>query len=104
MNAAQMAQTRARIASMGRDAASLSDEDVQRLVAEREHRFREEAPTTAAEAAAIILEGVKADRWRILVGNDAHMIDEMVRGSPERAYDIDFFENFAKKAGWRIPT
>jgi len=44
--------------------------------------------------------GVKADRWRILVGADAHKIDEMVRQSPERAYDIAFFDEFARAAGW----
>jgi NAD(P)-dependent dehydrogenase (short-subunit alcohol dehydrogenase family) len=104
MNARQIEQARARIASMGRDASKLADEDIQKLVAERERRFREDAPTTAAEAATIILDGVKADRWRILVGPDAEIIDEMVRTSPERAYDADFFEEFAKKAGWRLPT
>jgi NAD(P)-dependent dehydrogenase (short-subunit alcohol dehydrogenase family) len=104
IGAAQLAQARARIASMGRDAAALSDDDIRKLVAERDRRFREEAPTTAAEAATIILDGVKADRWRILVGNDAHIIDEMVRTSPEQAYDTDFFEDFATKAGWRLPT
>jgi hypothetical protein len=104
MTATQMAQARARIASMGRDVSALSDDDIQKLVAERERRFTEDAPTSAAEAATIILDGVKADRWRILVGPDAHIIDEMVRTSPELAYDADFFENFAAKAGWRLPT
>jgi NAD(P)-dependent dehydrogenase (short-subunit alcohol dehydrogenase family) len=99
----QIAQARARIASMGRDASSLSDDDIRKIVAERERRFREDAPTSAAEAATIILDGVKADKWRILVGPDAHVIDELVRQSPERAYDVDFFEDFATKAGWRIP-
>jgi hypothetical protein len=103
VNARQIAQARARIASMGRDVSSLSDDDVRKMVAERERRFREEAPTSAAEAATIILDGVKADKWRILVGEDAHHIDEMVREAPERAYDLDFFESFANKAGWRIP-
>jgi len=103
MDARQIAQARARIASMGRDAAALSDDDIRKMVAERERRFREEAPTSAAEAARIILDGVKADNWRILVGEDAHQIDEMVRQSPERAYDLNFFEEFATKAGWRIP-
>ena len=70
------------------------------LVAELERRFRDEALTTAAQAATIILDGVKADRWRILVGADAHKIDEMVRQSPERAYDIAFFDEFARAAGW----
>ena len=56
----------------------------------------------AAQAATIILDGVKADRWRILVGEDAHKIDELVRQSPERAYDVDFFQSFAAEVGWRI--
>ena len=103
IDARQIAQARARIASMGRDVSSLSDDDIRKMVAERESRFREDAPTSAAEAATIILDGVKADNWRILVGNDAHQIDELVRQSPERAYDLDFFESFAAKAGWRIP-
>ena len=42
-------------------------------------------------AAAVILDGVKADAWRILVGADAIALDEAVRAAPERAYDLDFF-------------
>jgi hypothetical protein len=99
----QIASARARIASMGRDVSALSDDDIRNVIAERERRFAEEAPTSAAEAAKIILDGVKADKWRILVGQDAHQIDERVRRSPERAYDIDFFEEFAREAGWRLP-
>jgi hypothetical protein len=26
----------------------------------------------------------------------------MVRRSPEQTYDVDFFERFAREAGWRI--
>src|SRR5581483_2489107 len=102
LDATQIAQMRARIASTGRDASALSDDEVRRLAAERERRFREEAPTSAAEAAAIILAGVKEDRWRILVGEDAHIIDRRVRATPERAYDLDFFEDFAREATWRV--
>ena len=72
IDATQLAQARARFASMGRDASSMSDDEIRQRVAERERRFREEAPTSAAEAAMIILNGVKADQWRILVGPDAH--------------------------------
>jgi hypothetical protein len=104
MDATQLAQARARFASMGRDASTMSDDDIRQRVAERERRFREEAPTSAAEAATIILNGVKADQWRILVGPDAHKIDELVRRSPERAYDVDFFEQLAREVGWRLPT
>jgi hypothetical protein len=103
INATQIVQARARIASMGRDVSTLSDDDIRKMVAERERRFHEDAPTSAAEAAAIILGGVKADKWRILVGNDAHQIDDLVREAPERAYELDFFERFAAKAGWRVP-
>ena len=55
MDATQLAQARARFASMGRDASAMSDDDIRQRVAERERRFREEAPTSAAEAATIIL-------------------------------------------------
>ncbi|QNE33535.1 SDR family oxidoreductase [Sphingomonas sp. NBWT7] len=53
-------------------------------------RFEEMAPTSAAKAATIILDGVKADRWRILVGEDVTRLDKRVRAEPERAYDPDF--------------
>ena len=84
---------------LGRDVSQLSDDQLRNLVAELERRFRDEALTSAAQAATIILDGVKADRWRILVGADAHKVDEMVRQSPERAYDIAFFDEFARARG-----
>jgi NAD(P)-dependent dehydrogenase (short-subunit alcohol dehydrogenase family) len=102
LDAAEIGQTRTRLAAMGVPVSGLSDEDIQKLVAERARRFREDAPTTASAAAKIILDGVKADRWRILVGDDAHRVDELVRQSPERAYDIDFFEDLAAEIGWRL--
>jgi NAD(P)-dependent dehydrogenase (short-subunit alcohol dehydrogenase family) len=102
MDTTEIAQARARIASMGTDVSSMSDEDIQKMVAERERRFREEAPMTATAAATVILDGVKADRWRILVGEDAQRIDDLVRQSPERAYDVDFFKSFATEVGWRL--
>lgn len=102
MSAGQVAQVRARLAAAGRDVARLSDEDIRKLVGERERRFRDEAPTSAAEAAKIILDGVKAERWRILVGRDADVIDEMVRAEPERAYEPEFFDRFAARSGWRL--
>ena len=51
--------------------------------------FRENAPTSAAEAATIILDGVRAERWRILVGDDAVRLDDAVRADPEAAYEPD---------------
>jgi NAD(P)-dependent dehydrogenase (short-subunit alcohol dehydrogenase family) len=102
MNAKEIAQMRARVASMGVDVTNLSDGDIARLAEERARRFLEDAPTSAAQAAKIILDGVKADRWRILVGADAERIDQRVREAPERAYDLDFFDSFAKEVGWKV--
>jgi NAD(P)-dependent dehydrogenase (short-subunit alcohol dehydrogenase family) len=104
MTAKEIAQMRARVASMGIDVTKLSDGDIAKLAEERARRFLEEAPTSAAEAAKIILDGVKADRWRILVGRDAELIDRRVREAPERAYDLDFFQTFAREAGWKVGT
>lgn len=98
----QIRQARARIASMGIDAARLSDAQIEQAVRERARKFLEEAPMTAAEAATVILDGVKADRWRILVGADAHRIDTLVRQSPEEAYEIDFFNRLAADVGWKV--
>jgi len=48
--------------------------------------FRDAAPVTAAQAATVILDGVRRGAWRILVGDDAHFLDEAVRADPEGAY------------------
>jgi NAD(P)-dependent dehydrogenase (short-subunit alcohol dehydrogenase family) len=99
---AEVALARERLKLMGIDTAPMSDENIQQLMAERARAFRDEAPTTAAAAAKIILDGVKADRWRILVGDDAHKLDERVRQSPDKAYTLEFYQSFAKEVGWRI--
>jgi NAD(P)-dependent dehydrogenase (short-subunit alcohol dehydrogenase family) len=99
---AEIERTRARMAAAGIDVSALSVEDLQRKWAERARRFEEDAPTSAAEAARIILDGVKAERWRILVGEDAHRLDERVRADPEHAYDAAFFESFVRESGWRV--
>jgi len=102
MSEIEIAQTRARLTVAGVDASKMSDEDVQAAAAERARSFREDAPTTAAQAAKIILDGVKAERWRILVGDDAHLLDERVRQTPERAYEPEFYQSFAAEVGWRL--
>jgi NAD(P)-dependent dehydrogenase (short-subunit alcohol dehydrogenase family) len=102
LNDNEIALIRARLAASGTDTSTMSDEDVQAGAAERARNFRDEAPTSAAAAAKIILDGVKAERWRILVGADAHRLDERVRETPERAYDAEFFQSFAAEVGWKL--
>ncbi|CAB4881774.1 unannotated protein [freshwater metagenome] len=52
--------------------------------------FRDNAPMSSADAAAVILDGVRHGEWRILVGDDAHHLDAMVRLHPTEAYETDF--------------
>ena len=58
----------------------------------RGEMFRDNAPTSASEAAKVILAGVRANDWRILVGDDAFALDEMVRETPRDAYEESFVE------------
>src|SRR3979490_603993 len=94
--------TRQRLKGMGIDAGPMSDEEIQKIALARARIFRDEAPTTAAAAAKIILDGVKAERWRILVGDAAHRLDERVAQAPARAYDAEFYQSFAAEVGWRL--
>ncbi len=71
---------------------NLSDDQIREFMHQRGIAFRDNAPTSAGEAATIILAGVKAGRWRILVGEDAHRLDERVRTNPESAYEVSFIE------------
>ena len=102
LSADDLARARARIARMGMDVSQLPDAALQAMVDEQARRFLEDAPTTASQAATIILDGVKADRWRILVGEDAQKMDAMVRAEPEAAYTPEFYDRLIKEMGWRL--
>ena len=102
LNPNEIDQARQRLKGMGIDTASMSDEDIQAIALDRARTFRDEAPTTASAAVKVILDGVKAERWRILVGDDAHKLDERVRKTPERAYEPEFYKSFAEEVGWRL--
>jgi NAD(P)-dependent dehydrogenase (short-subunit alcohol dehydrogenase family) len=95
-SAGEIELTRRRLRQRGLDEAAMSDEAVAAVSRAVSEDFREQAPTTAAQAAQVILDGVKADRWRILVGDDAHRLDAAVRADPENAYEPGFFELFPR--------
>ena len=79
------------MAKAGEPVSNLNDDQIREMIHQRALDFRDNAPTTAAQAANIILDGVKTQQWRILVGEDAGMLDELVREIPEEAYDDNFF-------------
>jgi NAD(P)-dependent dehydrogenase (short-subunit alcohol dehydrogenase family) len=66
---------------------SAHGKDPDQMLIDISNDFRDKAPLSAAQAATIILDGVRSGTWRILVGQDAAMIDERIRANPEAAYD-----------------
>ena len=75
------------LAEAGLLAKDATADDLRQLLAQMNADFRDKAPLSAAAAATIILDGVRSGAWRILVGEDAKKIDEMVRATPEDAYN-----------------
>ena len=92
MNSQQLATMRDRWTAIDPNAAQLTDEMVRDLALRGAEDFRDKAPTSADQAAQIILTGVREKKWRILVGNDAILLDQAIRNNPERAYEKDFFQ------------
>lgn len=90
MSAEEVASLRERLIAAGLPVSNVPDDDLRQLMHQRAIDFRDKAPTTAAQAATIILDGVRAKRWRVLVGDDAHALDAAVRNAPEAAYEADF--------------
>lgn len=88
-----------RIGMAGEDA---SNEEIRQILQALTEAFRDAAPMTAREAADVILDGVRHKRWRILVGNDAEIIDRLVREAPEEAYEPDFMERLLAETQWML--
>jgi NAD(P)-dependent dehydrogenase (short-subunit alcohol dehydrogenase family) len=80
-------RARAALVSAGMLAADASTDQLRKLLARMVRDFHDKAPVSAAEAATVILDGVQSGSWRILIGQDAKMIDAAVRAKPEAAYD-----------------
>ena len=88
---------RKNLAERGADVDQMTDADLTNLATLQGERFRDEAPTTAEQASEIILNAVRENRWRILVGDDAAVIDELVREDPESAYKPEFLERIVDR-------
>jgi NAD(P)-dependent dehydrogenase (short-subunit alcohol dehydrogenase family) len=97
-----LAMARTRLKAMGLPVDQITDAQIQAMIDEQGRQFRDNAPTTAAQAAKVILDAVKSDTWRVLVGDDAHRMDELVRADPAHAYEQGFFDKLAAAANWRL--
>jgi NAD(P)-dependent dehydrogenase (short-subunit alcohol dehydrogenase family) len=98
----ELEDTRDRLARMGFPVEGVGAEEIRQGLLQRAEDFRDNAPVTAAEAAEIILDGVRNDRWRILVGEDAHVLDRLVRETPEEAYEPAFMERLLAETKWEL--
>ena len=87
--------TRAVFIAMGLLAEDFTADDL-RLAIQRMKPELQGKGFTAAQAATIILDGVRSGAWRILVGDEAKMLDEQVRANPEAPFD---YENYAEMYG-----
>ncbi len=90
MTESDLALVRERWRKMGVPTDELGDDELRAAIEKRQTDFRDNAPLSAEGAATIILDGVRANEWRILVGEDAKRLDERVRKSPWDVYDPDF--------------
>ena len=104
LTAEQLADVRDRFARRGMDVSGASDDDLRLGMQMQAEMFRDAAPTTAAQAATVILDGVRAERWRILVGDDAVSLDELVREFPHDAYGDAFLPHLRERGLFSFAT
>ncbi len=102
MSEEDIARARKQMARLGMDLAGATDDEIRQGMQMLAENFRDNAPMTAAEAARVILDGVRNETWRILVGDDAVGMDRLVREDPEGAYEEAFMERLRSEAGWAM--
>ena len=90
----EVKKVRARWKISGFDQGQHMDDDQIRAGGKQEIEAARNMGLSPAEAASIILRGVKDKTWRILIGKDTESLDQLVRESPETAYDPDFVERW----------
>lgn len=96
MSVEEIEEARQQMAASGLPVSNMPDDDIRRMVAERIRSFRATAPTSSEQAADHILSAVQAGEWRILVGDDAVFLDELVRSSPYDAYEPEYVEKITR--------
>jgi len=101
-SAEDVGQIRAMLVRRGLPADAITDEQIRGLMHQMAIHFRDNAPTTAAQAATTILDGVRTETWRVLVGEDAKVLDRLVRETPELAYEPSFAKTLNDQGHMRL--
>jgi NAD(P)-dependent dehydrogenase (short-subunit alcohol dehydrogenase family) len=104
MTSEQLQEMRDRMGQRGIDLSAASDDDLRVGMQMQAEMFRDAAPTSAAEAATIMLDAVRAERWRVLVGDDAVSLDELVRLHPNDAYSAAFLPHLKARGLFSFAT
>jgi hypothetical protein len=102
MSDEDLEEVRENLVRRGFDLSGATNEQVRQALVMQGEMFRDAAPTTAAEAAKVILDGVHERRWRILIGEDAVGLDRLVREDPEGAYSAEFMERLVAETDWGL--
>ena len=97
MTGEDLQRVRERMSRQGMPVDGASDDQLRAGLEMMAVAFRDLAPLSAAGAATQILDGVREERWRILVGDDAKALDRLVRETPEDAYEQGFMERLRQQ-------
>lgn len=97
MTDAQLNMMRDRMKKWGNITDDISVNEFREMLSQRGDEFRDNAPISALEAATMILDAVRNEQWRVLVGKDAEILDQMVRDNPEDVYNPSFFDLFRNR-------
>ena len=81
--------------AMGLLPENFTADDFRRAIPRLKDAFRDQG-FLPAQVATIILDGVRSGAWRILVGEEAKLLDAQVRANPEAPFD---YENYAEMYG-----
>ena len=84
----ELLQARVGLAKIGLAVPEDASPDEIRGILQRVEDWVRDSPSLGVdEAVTIMLDGIRAGRWRIVVGDDARELDEAVRADPDAAYD-----------------
>lgn len=102
MSDEDLSEAKENLQKRGLDVSNATNEQIRQALVMMGEMFRDAAPMSAEAAAEVILDGVREGRWRILVGEDAKVLDAMVREDPEHAYDREFMEKLVAATNWGL--
>jgi NAD(P)-dependent dehydrogenase (short-subunit alcohol dehydrogenase family) len=98
----ELEEARERMTRMGLPVEGVTTDQIRQGLQMLGEQFRDNAPVTAEQAATVILDGVREERWRILIGDDANVLDRLVREAPEDAYESAFMDKLRAETDWAL--